>query len=245
MDDSQSKALPLKAAYVFGIANGLKQEVEAIQSMEIKWTRSYTSSLRRGYIVSLFEKNGLLDKFKAEYWEFGNTKEGAAKVRFYKRLREEYEDLHLGTSSLPKAVETDEAEGQIETEKGFALESHLRDFLVKNLQCIEPGLKLYTNGAQTGVEYYIDDNNGRIDILAVDSGDCLVVIELKVGKGRNRTVGQLLYYMGWVNKNLKAGCRGMIIAREIPEDLLLAIGSVQNVEGFSYSLAFDLKRRTD
>jgi len=241
MDENQSKALPLKAAYLFGIANGLQQEVEAIQSMAIKWTRSYRSSLRRGYVVSLFQKNGILDTFKVENWTYGNTNKGAAKVRFYTRLREEYEDFLSGTDVLLKTVESDEAE----SEKGFALESHLRDFLVKDLTSIELGLTLYMNADKTGVEYLIDDNNGRIDILAVDANGRLVVIELKVDRGRNKTVGQLLYYMGWVNKNLKSGCRGMIIAKEISDDLLLAIDTVQDVEVFSYSLAFDLKRRTN
>lgn len=47
--------------------------------------------------------------------------------------------------------------------------------------------------------------NGFIDMLALDGEGRFVVIELKVGRGRNKTVGQLLYYMGWVVKNLARG----------------------------------------
>jgi hypothetical protein len=58
-----------------------------------------------------------------------------------------------------------------------------------------------------------------------------------VGRGRNKTVGQLLYYMGWVDKNLGKGpCRGMIIAKEIPDDLMLAVQRVPGVSLFRYHL---------
>jgi hypothetical protein len=57
-----------------------------------------------------------------------------------------------------------------------------------------------------------------------------VVVELKVSKGRSRTIGQFLYYMGWVDKNLgKGSCRGMIIAKEITPDLVIAVRRVPGV----------------
>jgi len=49
-----------------------------------------------------------------------------------------------------------------------------------------------------------------------DKADRFVVFELKVTRGRNKALGQLLYYMGWVDKHLGKGpCRGIIVAREI------------------------------
>ena len=69
-----------------------------------------------------------------------------------------------------------------------------------------------------------------------------MVIELKVGRGRNKTVGQLLYYMGWVDKNLgKVPCRGMIVAKEIPNDLLLAVQRVTGVSLARYKLAVSVE----
>lgn len=56
MNDEQTRTLSLKAAYSFGLSNGLDPEVNEIRNMVIEWDSSYTSSLRRGYIVSLFNQ---------------------------------------------------------------------------------------------------------------------------------------------------------------------------------------------
>lgn len=40
-----------------------------------------------------------------------------------------------------------------------------------------------------------------IDILALDAKQGLVVIELKVSKGYDRVVGQLLRYMSWIKQH--------------------------------------------
>ena len=80
----------------------------------------------------------------------------------------------------------------------FAFERDLRNYLVRNLGLIEPGLRLYEEEGITGVEFPV---GGRfIDILAVDKRGCYVVIELKVSRGYDRVIGQLLRYMGWVEK---------------------------------------------
>jgi hypothetical protein len=55
-----------------------------------------------------------------------------------------------------------------EAGEAFAAEAHLRDYLVKHLDVIEPGLELVVDDETTvGVEYPTD--LGRIDILAVDT----------------------------------------------------------------------------
>src|SRR5262249_17240118 len=104
----------------------------------------------------------------------------------------------------------------------------------------EPGLRLYDQNGKSGVEFPVED--GRIDILATDANNHFVVIELKVGRGRNRALGQLLYYMGWVDKHLGNGqCRGIIIAKDIPEDLVLAVQRVPGVSLYSYKLAVSVE----
>lgn len=125
----------------------------------------------------------------------------------------------------------------------FAYESDLRDYLAKNLQVIKPGLRLYEEEGITGVEF---PAGGRfIDILAVDSTGDFVVIELKVSRGYDRVIGQLLRYMAWIQKNqAESGqkVRGIIVAREISEDLLLACSLMPNVELFEYELSLILKQ---
>ncbi len=66
-------ALSLKSAYAFGAEHGLQTEVDEIRNMEIGWNLPETSGVRRGYIVNLFEKRGLLEEFKATHWPNGNT----------------------------------------------------------------------------------------------------------------------------------------------------------------------------
>lgn len=125
----------------------------------------------------------------------------------------------------------------------FAYEHDLRDYLAQNLHIIEPSLRLYADEGITGVEFPV---GGRfIDILAVDSADGYVVIELKVSKGYDRVVGQLLRYISWIKKNhAEPGqrVRGVIIAKQISEDLRLACSEVPAISLYEYALSVTVNR---
>ena len=59
------------------------------------------------------------------------------------------------------------------------------------------------------------------------------------------TVGQLLRYMAWVEKNLAdpdETVKGMIIARSISQDLRLATSRIKDVELYEYELSISLKQ---
>lgn len=233
--DEERKILPLKEAYRFGDEHALEREMAGIREMEIEWDLSYTSSLRRGFVVDLFTKRRLFDAFKAQYWPAGNTPWGQRKSEFWLRLKARYEDFLAGRGE--SAPDADDAE----EDQTFAAEADLRDFLANNLDCVEPGLRLYRQGERSGVEFPVDD--GRIDILAVDRAGRFVVFEFKLARGRNKALGQLLYYMGWVDKNLGNGtCRGIIIAKEISDDLVLAVQRVQGVSLYRYKLSVSVER---
>ncbi|MBW1937336.1 MAG: DUF91 domain-containing protein [Deltaproteobacteria bacterium] len=123
----------------------------------------------------------------------------------------------------------------------FGFEKDLQNFLVKNLYLIEPNLKLYENEGITGVEYPV--GNRFLDILAISDSNELVVIELKVSKGYDRVVGQLLRYMAWIEKNLAdegQKVRGVIIAKQISEDLKLACSKIADVKLMEYELSVKL-----
>ncbi len=146
------------------------------------------------------------------------------------------EGRQVSPSPQPAFEEVADAETALE----FALEAHLRDFLAKNLERIEPGLRLHNNADRQGVEFPVD--SGRIDLLAVDQHGKYVVIELKLSQGRNKTLGQLLYYMGWVDQRLGNGpCRGFIIANEITEDLTIAVARVPGVSLARYRMNFAIE----
>jgi RecB family endonuclease NucS len=84
-----------------------------------------------------------------------------------------------------------------------------------------------------------------IDILAVDSEKRLVVIELKVSRGYDRVVGQLLRYMAWIQKHHAEpgqAVRGIIAAREISDDLKLACSYLPAVSLYEYELSVSLRK---
>ena len=123
----------------------------------------------------------------------------------------------------------------------FAFERDLKNYLVKNLAVIEPGLRLYEEEGISGVEFPV---GGRfIDILAVDKDGSYVVFELKVSRGYDRVVGQLLRYMSWIEQNMAnpQRVRGVIVASEITSDLRLAASRIPDVSLVEYELSFKLR----
>jgi hypothetical protein len=140
----------------------------------------------------------------------------------------------------PQEQNSDEEEAS-EGSKEFAFERDLRNYLSKNLGLIEPGLRLYEEEEITGIEFPV---GGRfIDLLAVDKAGDYVVVELKVSRGYDRTIGQLLRYMAWIQKNLAAQrkVRGVIVASQITEDLKLASSQIPDVKLVEYEISFSIK----
>ncbi|WP_237067255.1 endonuclease NucS domain-containing protein [Microbulbifer guangxiensis] len=156
------------------------------------------------------------------------------------RLYEPGRDPTPISESTPASEEPNESPSEGTGE--FAYEHDLRNFLARNLQLIEPGLTLYTDEGITGVEFPV---GGRfIDILAVDLSGNYVVIELKVSKGYDRVVGQLLRYMNWIKKNHSdegQNVRGVIVAKNISEDLRLACDGLPEVALAEYELAVSIR----
>lgn len=141
----------------------------------------------------------------------------------------------------------DDEEGGLEASPGstqFLLEKDLQSYLAKNLGVIEPGLKLYENEELKVIE--ADAGNGRrIDILAQDAKGAIVVIELKVSRGYDRVVGQLLRYMNWVRLELAEPgqrVRGIIVCRTMSEDIRLACASIKDVDLFEYKLSVSVSK---
>jgi endonuclease len=151
--------------------------------------------------------------------------------------------IHEVSQASQNYKPADGEEAEPEGSNEFAYEADLRDFLARNLPLLERGLRLYEDEGITGVEFPV---GGRfVDILAVTPEKDYVVIELKVSRGYDRVVGQLLRYMAWIAKNhaeAQQKVRGIIIAREITPDLLLACSGLPNVELFEYQLSVSLRK---
>ena len=128
----------------------------------------------------------------------------------------------------------------------FPLEEHLREFIVQNIESIKINgkkIELYVDDSgRTGVEYQIPPV-GRIDILAVDEDGNFVIFELKVQKGPDSAVGQVLRYMGWVKKHLALGKEviGVIVSKKSEEKIKYAASMVPDIYLFDYEMTFQIK----
>ena len=81
----------------------------------------------------------------------------------------------------------------------------------------------------------------RIDILAKDRVGLPVVIELKVSRGHERTVGQALYYRSRIKQRFGVGkVSNSIVAANISQELRAAASEVPDVHLFEYSLAVNV-----
>jgi hypothetical protein len=221
----------------------------------VQWFASHYPKIKRGTVVMHVEGMSINNKNRKHH---SNVRPGSGHDLFFKlgpdqyRLRSPETDpppLYKETmgNAGPSDSEASAEEVEAEVENGsegaseFAYERDLQNYLVKNLGLIETGLRLYEEEGITGVEFAV---GGRyIDILAVDKDGSYVVIELKVSRGYDRVVGQLLRYMTWVERNMETSrpVRGIIVAKEITADLKMAAARLSDVKLIEYEISFKLR----
>lgn len=159
--------------------------------------------------------------------------------------------LMPGKNAIPENIEeilgNQEDLDEVEcSEAAFALEYQLRDFIAQNLKAISVnGKKLHLfvepNTGQKGLEF--STSVGFIDILAVDENGNFYIFELKRGRSPDHAIGQLTRYMGWVKKEISGGkdIHGVIVAKDINENLRCSASVIPNVNLFEYEVEFSLK----
>ena len=230
--------LPIKEALLFFKERNLSQTVVEINEF---FENTYSNIgkrkgrvINKGFLVIELEKNKLLNDFIEKYWLNGKTEDGEKIMNRYKNK------FYLYYNKSPKKEEDfDDSDNS-----KFAYETDLRDYLAKNLCVIEKGLVLYkdSNG-KTGVEYIIDENNKRIDILALDENNIPVIIELKVNRGYEKVIGQCQYYKNKIKNIFKTEkIRVIIIARQITEYLKIGTMDMIDYELFEYKLNIELDK---
>jgi hypothetical protein len=233
--EPEFEALPLKLAYAFLAANGLAADVDEIRKSHDR-LGSYTTSLRRAKIVALLRQKNLLDKFIKTSWQFALTSAGKKRLNRYDQIYAKFKKAGDADVYIVDGASEDETEAGTK----FALEEQLRDYLAENLGILEAGLSLWPVENGDAVEFQVDEQgpSRRIDILARDKSGSPVVIELKVSRGHERTVGQALYYRARVKHLFHVQrVRIFIVAAEISSELKAAASEVPDVLLFEYSLA--------
>jgi RecB family endonuclease NucS len=159
--------------------------------------------------------------------------------------RDEYGKLVVAQTGLDEIPEMEEVDTDEEKELLFPLESHLRDFIARNMDSIKVNgktLKLYVDEfGRDGIEYPTEV--GPVDILALDNEGNFVIFELKLSRGTDKALGQILRYMGWVKRNLAKGKRvkGVIVAKHVNEKLKYATTITPDITLLEYELDFRIK----
>lgn len=217
----------------------------------IPWFAQHYSKIKRNTVVMHIEGMSINNPNRKHHQ---NIKPSSGHDLFYKLGPDRYRLWQAETDGQPiyrgdprQEVSSDlglkagdDAEDEA-TGSEFAYERDLQNYLAKNLHRIETGLRLYEEEEISGLEF---SAGGRyIDILAVDAQGGYVVIELKVSRGYDRVIGQLLRYIAWVEKNMDPTrpVRGIIVAKEITEDLKLAASKISGVRLIEYEIEFKLR----
>ncbi|WP_287371552.1 endonuclease NucS domain-containing protein [Oceanithermus sp.] len=122
------------------------------------------------------------------------------------------------------------------SETMFRLERHLHEFMIDNWDKLPLGSEwdILTDESGDLVGYEYPTEVGRIDILARHKDkDAWLVIELKRGRTADKVVGQILRYMGWVQKHIAgetSNVQGLIIAPEFEQNMQYALLAARNAD---------------
>jgi hypothetical protein len=109
-------------------------------------------------------------------------------------------------------------------------EKNLEDFVVQQLDEIEPGLHLVSRQLSTPA--------GRLDLFCQDVHGNYVVVELKKTQGTDQVVGQILRYMGWVREEYPENeVRGIIVVSKKDEALRYALNATSGIEAKEFKLS--------
>jgi endonuclease len=166
----------------------------------------------------------LYDSQKHGVWEIYQQHDGTRGVRLVHEPDLPSDDEE--TSVVPRLT------GEFAASTEFRLESHLRDYLAQNLGLVQglgTTLRLFeAEGLPKGVEYLT--NVGRIDILAVGENGAFYVLELKLSKGPDAAVGQILRYMAAVRATVakEKPVFGVIVASTVTDRLRYAVSEVRD-----------------
>ncbi len=129
---------------------------------------------------------------------------------------------------------------------GFALERQLEAFLLENWERtpLAQEWSIYSTQEDPEVGNQYPTDVGRIDILAQHRTEPkLLVVELKRNQSTDQTVGQVLRYMGWVQKHLAQNgqsVEALIIAHRTVKEVQYAVLPLANVRLMTYEVEFRL-----
>lgn len=126
--------------------------------------------------------------------------------------------------AAPRPIEMDDAEATL-----FRYERELQAAVRRQLDALEPGLQAADGGTERAVA------TGRIDILG-ESGDELVVIELKAGACPSGALEQALGYTTDIEVETGRKTRTILVAGDFPERIRSAARRIGGLRLVTYKL---------
>jgi endonuclease len=219
----------------FNVVLGREDGAVEVHPMK-QWLRQHPDELPSGVDATEATSHQLRNILKKRGWL---VEELATEVRLF--------PANTSAGAAAQVLGDGEASAFTEDEDplAFALEAQLRDFLAHNLPNIPiagQSLQLFRpDDGKTAVEY--STGVGFIDLLAQDRQGDLYVFELKLDRGPDRALGQLLRYMGWVKVHLspERTVHGVIVARSVDEKLRYASSVIPNVTLLEYEVSFTVR----
>lgn len=238
--ESQSKTLPLRDAYDLLETNGFVTDAAVLRDA-IPGKGGAIRRAKRGMAVEVLRTKHLFDRFVSDHWANGATEDGKRRIARYEKYYQQWKESSDDIEDAAEANADEELAGDADA---FAYETDLRDYLAKNLSVLEPGMTLWSvPDGQNAVEFAVDDNHRRIDILAKDERGVPVVIELKVNRGHEKVIGQALYYRECIKSKLNMSkARIVIVAREISQELRVASKGISDIALCEYRISMILTR---
>lgn len=131
-------------------------------------------------------------------------------------------------------------DSSVEQQATLLYEKEVQNYLSENLHLLG-GLKLEL--IQTEYPIKFGKDSGRIDILAKEPNDDLLVIEVKRGIAGRSAVGQVQSYMGSLMTEFPSRkVRGLLVAMGLDEAARAALLVTQDVTYFEFKTRFDFTR---
>lgn len=163
----------------------------------------------------------------------GNIRNSIASYRSavarYRRFREETLDDEYCDAGSEVSDEATNDKARL-----FGLERDMQRALRDRIGQLEPELEITDDGAERHV------SSGFIDITAKDATGKIVVVELKTGTARQRSVAQILSYMGDIEEEEPdAAVRGILVAADFDDKARSAARVVPTLSLRSYRVNFE------
>ncbi|MCF6148180.1 MAG: DUF91 domain-containing protein [Candidatus Kuenenia sp.] len=162
-----------------------------------------------------------------------------------------YEFAALIYHTFPKEQETPDSEQtpieKPEEQKFEALEvQHYQSLLHRNFHRLFPKLKYFDEEEQTPKNGQYDTQTiGIVDMLCIDERGDFVIIEIK-RQATDKTIGQILRYMGWTKEELcKEGqkVKGLIVAERKDSQLEFALKVIPDIRFMKLELTIKLEEQ--